>query len=74
MLPFVFVDAFYLDVEERLRCNGDAGALGDERGEPLLVSKLYVAPLPLKFRVVGERFKLAELARGRAASGRRCVR
>ena len=61
MLPLVFVDALYLHVEERLWFDSDAGALGDERGEPSLVGELYVAPLPLELRVVGERFQLAEL-------------
>jgi hypothetical protein len=56
MLPLVFVDALYLHVEERLRFDSDACTFGDERGEPSLVGNLYGAPLPLKLRVVGERF------------------
>jgi hypothetical protein len=31
ILPLVFVDALHLHVEERLRLEGDAGALGDAR-------------------------------------------
>ena len=61
MLPLVFVDALHQHVEERLRRDGDAGALCDERGETALVRELHLAPLLLKFRVVGERFELAEL-------------
>ena len=61
VLPLVFVDALHQHVEERLRRDGDARALGDERGEAALVRELHVAPLLLKLRVVGERFELAEL-------------
>ena len=60
MLPLVFVDALHLHVEERLRRDDDAGAFGDERGEPSLVGELHLAPLLLELCVVGERFELAE--------------
>ena len=74
VLPLVFVDALHLHVEERLRRDGDAGAFGDERGEPSLVRELHLAPLLLKLRVVGERFELAEPVEIAAASRRRCAR
>ena len=74
VLPLVFVDALYQHVEERIRRDGDARALGDERGEPALVRELHVAPLLLELRVVGERFELAELVWILAASRRRCAR
>ena len=66
VLPLVFVDTFHLHVEERLRHDGDAGALSDERGEPSLVSKLHLSPLLLKLGVVGEGFELAELVESRS--------
>jgi hypothetical protein len=46
--------------KERLRCDGDACAFGDERCEPSLVGELRPAPLPLELCVVAERFELAE--------------
>jgi len=54
VLALVFVDAFHEHVEERFGCDGDARALGDERGEAAFVGELHVAPLLLKLRVVGE--------------------
>ena len=66
VLPLVFVDALHLHVEERLGRDGDAGALGDERGETALVRELHVAPLLLELRVVGERLEL------RGAGSRSC--
>jgi hypothetical protein len=61
MLPFVFVNALHLNVKKGFR-RGDnnAGAFSDERREPSLVSELHVAPLLLKFWIVGESFEFSK--------------
>jgi hypothetical protein len=63
VLPFVFVDALHHHVEERLGRDGDADTLGYKRAEMTLVCALYVAPLLLKLRVVGEQFECSQLMR-----------
>ncbi len=60
MLALVFVNALHLDVEERVGRDRDAGALRDERGEPVFVRELHLAPLLLELSVVRERLQFAE--------------
>ena len=60
VLSLVFMDAFHEHVEERLWRNRDAGALGDQRGEPTLVRELHLAPMPLELGVVSQRFELPQ--------------
>ena len=60
VLPLVLVNALHQHVEERRRRDRDAGALGDERGEPALVRELHLAPSLLELGIVGEWFELSE--------------
>jgi hypothetical protein len=53
MLAFVVVNPFHLNVEQRLRVDGDAGSQLDDPGEALLVVCLNLTPCLLGIRVLG---------------------
>jgi len=53
VLPLVFVQPLYLDVEEGVRINGNPCSFLDERGKIDLVGSLYLPPLLLEYRILG---------------------
>ena len=74
VLPLVLVQPLHLDVEQRLRIDGDAGAFLDEAGQSArLLSAFTVAPLALEAGVVASGSSALELVLEIARStDRRC--
>ena len=60
VLPLVLVQSLHLDVEERLRVDGDAGPLLDETGQRELVVGFHGTPLALKTAVGRQRLEPLE--------------
>src|SRR4029079_17714697 len=61
VLSLVLVQPFYLDVEERLRIDRDAGSLLENARQRLLVVSLDGPPVALERRVVSQRLEAGEL-------------
>ena len=61
MLPFVFVNALYLNVEETCRIDRDPGPLLDNSRQSLFIRKLHPAPIPVEFWIFSEILQAPEL-------------
>ena len=63
MLPLVLMDAFCLNIEERVGFDFDAGALFDQRGKTAFGGEFYFPPELMELGIIGKSFELAELVK-----------
>ena len=58
MLSLIFMDAFYLHVEERVAWDGNTSPVGDEPCKIRLIRAFYFAPSSLESALLGQRLDL----------------
>ena len=63
MLPLVLMDAFCLNIEERVGFDFDAGTLFDQRGKTAFGGEFYFTPELMELGIIRKSFELAELVK-----------